>query len=196
MKRTSALAALAALALAGAAFAQGVVLAEATRMTAIIQKIDPKTREITLKTDAGKIVDIVAGEEVKRFNELKVGDKVTIRYQAAAIFKLHTSDKPLSPPVRTESTTRITEGSPGGTMSVEETAVVSVEAIDAEHSTITVKTFDGQTADFLVENKENLKTVKPGDRIEVTYREAVAIDVESPAKPAAGAVKPAGTEHK
>ena len=43
---------------------------------------------------------------------------------------------------------------------------------------ITVLTEDGRTVSFKVEDKNNLKDVKPGDKVEVTYTEAVMISVK------------------
>ncbi len=55
-------------------------MVEATSITATIEKIDPKTREITLKGPKGGLATFIAGDEVKRFNELKKGDQVTFDY--------------------------------------------------------------------------------------------------------------------
>jgi hypothetical protein len=45
--------------------------------TATVESIDAKTRTITLKRPDGTFVGTVAGPEVKRFSEIKVGDKVS-----------------------------------------------------------------------------------------------------------------------
>ena len=43
---------------------------------------------------------------------------------------------------------------------------------------MTVLTEDGRTVSFKVEDKKNLKDVKVGDKVEVTYTEAVMISVK------------------
>ena len=56
--------------------------------TAIIEAIDAATRTITLKKPDGTFVSTVAGPDVKRFAELKVGDKVTARYYENVVVRL------------------------------------------------------------------------------------------------------------
>jgi Cu/Ag efflux protein CusF len=55
---------------------------------------------------------------------------------------------------------------------------VTVKAIDAKIPSVTVLTEDGRTASFKVEDKKNLEGVKVGDKVEITYTEAVMISVK------------------
>jgi len=48
------------------------------------------------------------------------------------------------------------------------------------NGTITVKADDGSTFSTRVENKKDLEGVKAGDRIDITYTQALAVSVESP----------------
>jgi hypothetical protein len=48
--------------------------------TAIIDAIEASSRTVTLEKPNGTYVTIVAGPEVKRFAELKIGDQVNARY--------------------------------------------------------------------------------------------------------------------
>ena len=56
--------------------------------TATIEAIEASTRTVTLKKPDGTYVTIVAGPEVKRFAELKVGDKVNARYYENIVMRL------------------------------------------------------------------------------------------------------------
>ena len=49
-------------------------------MTATVEAIEQSTRKVTLKEPDGSYTMVTAPPEMKRFNELKVGDKVTARY--------------------------------------------------------------------------------------------------------------------
>jgi Cu/Ag efflux protein CusF len=164
--------------LAASASSTGVVLGEKAVLTATIQSIDAKTRAITLKADDGMTTTVIAGDEVKRFSELKVGDRVTFNYVAATVVALKPSDQPLSAPVQKESTVRNTTGAIAGAQRIETSAVVGVEAIDPKSPSITVKTADGRSLVFLVADKTALEGVKVGDRIAISYTEAVAVKVE------------------
>src|SRR4051794_22465045 len=57
--------------------------AQTVMTTATVTGIDPATRTISLKRADGKIVDVHAGEEVRNFDKIKVGDTVTTKHTQA-----------------------------------------------------------------------------------------------------------------
>ena len=122
---------------------------------------------------------IKCGPEVKRFDELKVGDTITFRYQESIAYSIRKPGQPSGLPAETgPAVTRGTGPKPGGTLAQQETATVTVKAIDPKVPSVTVLTEDGRTASFKVEDKKNLEGVKVGDKVEVTYTEAVIISVK------------------
>jgi hypothetical protein len=58
------------------------------------------------------------------------------------------------------------------------TGIAEVTAVDPKESTITLKGAEGKLVTLDVNNPDQFKVIKPGDQIEVTYTEAVALDVE------------------
>jgi Cu/Ag efflux protein CusF len=146
--------------------------------TATIQAIDSTNRLVTLKFDDGTMNTVWAGPEVRRFDELKVGDKVTFRYQEAAVVQVKKPGEASSGPSAQAGIARSTGPKPGGAIAEQVKATVTVEAIDLEAPSITVKTDDGSHITYKVEDKKNLEGVKSGDRIEITYTRALMITVE------------------
>src|SRR4051812_741843 len=67
----------------GAYSAQNVVTVVAT-----VKALDKPTRTITLEGSDGHTVDVVATDEVRNFDQLKVGDHVAIQYQEALELEL------------------------------------------------------------------------------------------------------------
>ena len=67
---------------------------------------------------------------------------------------------------------------PGGTIAKQETATVTIKAIDPKLPSVTVLTEDKRTVSMKVEDKKNLKDLKVGDKVEITYTEAVMISVK------------------
>ena len=61
----------------------GVGGAVVTVDRATITAIDPATRMVTLQTPAGATLSIHAGDEVRNFDQLKVGDRVVSRQTEA-----------------------------------------------------------------------------------------------------------------
>lgn len=179
MKRTLAvLAVLAALPLVARA-QKPVTQTEAVELTTKIEAIDKTDRLVTLKDEDGEMETIYCGPEVKRFDELKVGDTVTFRYYESIAYAIRKPGQPSGLPAETgPAVTRSQGARPGGTIAQQETATVTVKAIDMKVPSVTVLTEDGRTVSFKVEDKKNLKDVKVGDKVEITYTEAVMISVK------------------
>ena len=152
---------------------QGPGKAQALRteeVRAQVVSLDRLTRAITLKGPKGAVVDMMAGDEVKNFGELKVGDFVTVRYFQSLALELQ---KP---------------GQAAATLSERPTArgrevraLARVTAIDEKAKTISLKGPRGNTVTLDVRNPEHFKVMKVGDEVQVTYTEAVAFSV-TPAK--------------
>jgi Cu/Ag efflux protein CusF len=153
--------------------AKGVVVSE----TAVIQAIDHNARLVTLKSEDGVVDTVYCGPEVKRFNELKVGDKVVFRYHESMVLAIQAPGTK-APVSEASGITRRETGKPGGTISEQMTAVVTVLAVDLKAPSITIQTADGIKMSFGVEDKKNLEGVKVGDKIQITYTQALAISVE------------------
>ncbi len=152
---------------------------EAVELTTSIEAIDHTNRMVTLKDKDGDEETIYCGPEVKRFDELKVGDTVTFRYYESMVFAIRKPGQPSGLPQAGERKLVRGEGpKPGGTVSQQQTATVTVKAIDPKVPSVTVLTDDGRKASFKVEDKKKLEGVKVGDKVEVTYTQAVMVTVK------------------
>jgi len=148
--------------------------------TATIQAIDSTTRTVTLRNDRGEEDRFVVGPEVKRFDQLKVGDTIKVTYYESIVFQLR------KPGVTTNDAADAVAGGRaknvvGGALASRQTRTVTVKAVDPAVPSITVVTQDNRTVTRKIENKKNLEGVKPGDRIDITYTEALVVNAE-PAK--------------
>jgi Cu/Ag efflux protein CusF len=157
-----------------------VTMAESVELAAQIQAIDKTSRMITLKVKDGDVRTIHAGPEVKRFDELKVGDTVNIRYYESAVFQIRKPGQPVSMPAGggDPKIVRGTGARPSATSSRQETITVTVKAIDAKAPSVTVLTPDGRTVSMKVEDPKNLKGLAVGDKVEITYTEAYVLSVK------------------
>jgi hypothetical protein len=163
------------------------VIAETVEASAKVVAIDKATRTVTLRTAQGKSFDVVAGDEVKRFDEIKLGDLVVVRYFQALTMELMKTKAGKPAMTEREGAARAPAGErPGGAIGREVTAVLDVLAVDPKKMTITVKGPRGNVVDLQVQNPDHFKVVKKSDQIEAVYREAVAVSLEpAPTKPAA-----------
>jgi Cu/Ag efflux protein CusF len=150
--------------------------ADAVTATFTITAIDSGARMVTLKDKDGSTHDMVCGPEVQRFNALKVGDTVTFRYYESVATAIRRSG---SAPAMSGNAgvTRTPGAKPGGTIAQQLTTTVTIEAIDMKVPSVTVRTADGNKLSFKVEDKKNLEGYKAGDKVDVTYTQALAISV-------------------
>jgi Cu/Ag efflux protein CusF len=148
--------------------------------TVTITAIDQATRSITLRAANGDEDTFTVGPDVRRFNELKVGDRIRATYHESLVFQLRKPGETSTPSGGTVAGGRIREV-PGGAMGAQQTTTVTVKAVDMSAPSITVVTSDGRTMTRKVQDRKNLEGVNPGDRIDVTYTQALIVNAE-PAK--------------
>jgi len=154
-----------------------VSLSETVSKTATAVAIDKTSRVVTLQGEQGLTLDVVCGLEVERFDALKVGDKVTFRYHESMVSAIsRPGEKPKEP--ISGSVARTPGAKPGGTVAQQMTASVTIEEIDAKIPSVSVKTEDGRRMSLKVEDKKNLEGYKVGDKVNITYTQALAVSVK------------------
>jgi Cu/Ag efflux protein CusF len=145
--------------------------------TGVVEAIDAATRAVTLKKADGTFVTTVAGPDVKRFAELKVGDKVTARYYENVVIRVKVPGES-----ETISATRGTTGSgqvlPGGTKAKQVTITATITAIDPAAPSITFTGPNGWKYTSKVQDTEALAKVKVGDKVDITWTEAMLVSLE------------------
>ena len=146
-----------------------------------VEAIDLKARVLTLKDEKGEMVTVDVPAEVKRFDQIKVGDKVTATYYDNVTVRLKKAGEA---PVNADSAalTPTAGAKPGGTIGAQRTMTATVEAIDPKVPSITFKGPNGWKYSRRVLDKDALKQVKVGDQVDFTWTEAVQITVEAPKK--------------
>ncbi len=158
-----------------------IVEKETQSITATVEAIDAAKRELTLKGPKGNLVVIAVPESAKRFSEIKVGDELAIQYTEAVAVEVKKAGDSAKLGTTEQSSGQRTDGAkPGGVFSRTVTETVAVAAIDAAAPSITVRRADGNTLSFRVRDRKNLEGVKPGDKIVLTYVEALAVQVSTP----------------
>jgi Cu/Ag efflux protein CusF len=169
------------IALPGISLAQEPVKHEKDTVTvkATIDAIDHDTRVVTLKDKDGKITQITAGPEVRRFDELKVGDVVTFVINESVVYTIRKPGESVPPDKKDDpAIVRDAAAKPGGSKTTQETKTVTIKAIDPKTSAVTIQTEDGKTSTHKVNDKNIVKNIKVGDRVVIIYTKAVAISIE------------------
>ena len=162
-----------------------VAMAREAKISAQVVGIDKATRTVTLKGPKGNIVDIVAGDEVRNFDQIKLGDLVVARYMQALTLELKKTKGGVREATEREAAVRAQPGErPAGAVGRQVTALADVIDVNPKNKTITLKGPKGNVVTLDVHNPDQFKVVKKGDQVEVTYTEALALSVEPAPKPA------------
>jgi Cu/Ag efflux protein CusF len=158
------------------------VAAQVVKTTATVVGIDAATRVVTLKRQDGKVMNITAGEEVRNFAQIKVGDKVTAEYVQALTLELKKSGSSIRESSQQDAAARAPAGAkPAGAVARQTTILANVVDVDAKKKTITLRGPAGNMVDLSVQDPAQLKSVKKGDQVEAVYTEALAVKVEAAA---------------
>jgi hypothetical protein len=152
---------------------------QTVRTTASVVGIIPDTRTVSLKRADGKIVEIRAGEEVRNFDMIKIGDTVTAEYTQALSLELKKGGGGLRERNEVTAMTRAPVGAqPSGTVERTVSVLADVVKVDSKARQITLRDPNGKLVDLAVHDADQLNRVKQGDQVQALYREAIAIAVQ------------------
>ena len=146
-------------------------------ITATVVAIEKGSRTVTLKGPKGKSVDVVAGDQVKNFDQIRVGDQVNVRYEEALTLELKKTKAPLGAKGEAAAVRAAPGSRPAGAVGHEITVLADVVGVDPKNSIISLKGPRGNVVDLKVRNQDHFKVVKKGDQVEAVYTEAMAISV-------------------
>src|SRR5579884_2223918 len=109
-------------------------------MSATIQKIDKQNRTVTLRDDTGRTMEVAVGPEVRNFDQLKPGDRVNVGYYESVVASIRKPGQPAPPMGQREETQRAPAGAkPGGTMTRQMTITATIESVDQQAHTVTLR---------------------------------------------------------
>ncbi len=148
--------------------------------TVNVVNVDRDKRELTLRNPNGESFVVHVPESVRRFDEIKPGDQINLTYYRAIAISLQPPGAP-SGMSESQSTQRSTGALPAGAMERKITTSVQIVGIDRDRNTLTVRGPAGRVETIAVgdpQNQRALRNLKPGDRLQVTYTEAMAAAIE------------------
>jgi hypothetical protein len=148
-----------------------------THATGTITAIDKSSRIVTVKGEGGEKRSIQVGPEVTGFDKLKTGDKVDVEYtESIAISMLPPGTKPSA----SEKAGAMRTGKGTGAAGKQVSISAKVVSVDPAANTITFKGPKGNIETVDVQDPDNqarLSSVKPGQVMQFTYTEAMAVSV-------------------
>ena len=146
---------------------------------ATVEAIDQKTRMLTLKGPQGHSVTLKAGEEVRNLAQVKVGDEVKFAYYESLAVRVLKKDEAFPASGESAAMARSKPGEkPAAVVGREMSVNATITAIDKKAKTATLKGEDGKSETVTPRDPKNLEKVNVGDRVVITYTQAVAISLE------------------
>ena len=169
-------------ALAGHAWAQSqpAYSSNFVRVQATVKSIDPATRAVRLESPTG-MVTMHVDPGVKNFGNLKVGDVVNVSYYESVAAQIVRGRDRVSDPAASSFAYGSPPGMrPSGGAGTSITASVRIEAIDLGTNTVAFRDRNGQTHILEVRSpnmQQFIRTLRPGDHVDVTFTDSVAVEV-------------------
>jgi hypothetical protein len=157
--------------------------AQVVEATFKVQKVDKKDRTLTLKDPSGGVLEVKAGPNVD-LDKVRTGETLNVSYFSEVALSI----------------TKAGEGAPkfaaqalerGGVTARQATVTAQITSIDREHDTVVVRGPAGQSHTLRIDDpqlRSQLAEVKPGDNLQITYTQAVAVAAE-PSKASKGPSK-------
>ena len=164
--------------------APGVLkVAEGVQLQGKFTLVDQKTRQVVIVGPNGNEFKTTLGNEVKNFNQIKVGDIVTLTHVEILVADIKKPSKvEVRERIETEKAVTAKLGDkPAAAIERKLSIVADVTAVDEKKGTLTVRGAT-RTLDIKVKDPKVLKGIKVGTQIETVVTEIIAIEVSAPKK--------------
>src|SRR4051812_33941629 len=177
---------LGALALPLLASCRSVDTEQTTTVNAVVETVDPVSRELLLRggggAQSGGLLSMVVSPRVQRLNQIRPGDRVTVRYYQALAAQAVTPFSRTSQPFENVAVDRReTADRPGGEVTRVRRGRVTVTAVDPSTNSISFIGPNNVPRTVIAQNPDVqafIRRLRPGDQVDLVYEEALAISVE------------------
>ena len=145
-------------------------------VTATVEAIDASSRSVTIKKPDGTYDSLYVPSGIKRFDTLKIGDTVKARYYENMVLTVQ------RPGEESKDTSKATvtraAGRAAGTAAHQRTITATISAIDVNLPSITFTGPNNWKYSTRVEDKAALAKVKVGDKVDITWTEAMILSLD------------------
>jgi len=146
---------------------------------ASVMAVDHAQRLLTLKGDDGVEVVVRADPEVRNLDQVRAGDKVAVTYSEAVSWKVLPAGEGALGISATAQGDRAQAGQlPAGKLGRSVKLTAAITAIDLERQTVTLTGPGGNSLTLRPREPANLKKVKVGDLIDITFSQSLAVGVK------------------
>jgi len=161
---------------------ESVTISDVEDIAATVTAIDQSRRLVTLRGPQGNDLTLEVGPSVRNLAQVQVGDIVRLSYEQTYL-ATRTDSVEMSPSVPVTVGAAVAElgERPGAAVGAMATMTVRIESVGPDGLTVTFSGPDGQLQAIYVQREESqafVRSLRPGDIVELTFAQALAITVE------------------
>ncbi len=161
---------------------ESVEITETEEIAAIVTAVDQSQRLVTIRGPQGNAVTLEAGPDVRNLAQVQIGDTVRVIYEQAYIATLTDAEEVSTSVPLAVGAIRAEPGErPGAAIGSIVTMSVKIESVGPDGLTVTFSGPDGRLTAIYVLREESqafVRSLRPGNIVELTFAEALAITVE------------------
>jgi hypothetical protein len=147
-------------------------------LSGTVETIDHDKRVLTIRTADGNYETLDVPQSAKRFDELKIGDKVSVTYNNNVSVRMKPPGEPAVDTGNTYTGSAYT-GQPAGMIVADRTMTATIDAIDKDASSITFVGPNGFKYSRHVVDPTVFDQVKVGDKVDITWNTDVTFSVDN-----------------
>jgi hypothetical protein len=152
--------------------------ASAVTATATVAAIDRSERIVTFEGRDGGLFQVVAGPEIRNFDQIEVGDELRVTHLEHISLELMKGGTGIRSRVVSESADRAAPGQQPAADAVRRVVVIAnVLALDPVTQTVTLRGPE-RIVDLRVRDPEQFGLVEVGDQVRAEFNTALAISME------------------
>jgi hypothetical protein len=156
------------------------LITEPVEAVVTVTKVDAQARTVTIRGPAGNLHTLVVPAEARNLDQVKAGDRFKMTYAEAAAIAVSKGGKPAAG-IEQMVSLAPKGAKPGGYKVRTFNVAGVVEAIDYKRRQVSVRGPKGNIVSLPVSGEvKDLESVSVGDRITVTYSEALAMEMVPP----------------
>ena len=149
-----------------------------TTVSAKVVALDKDKRLVTLQGPLGNQFRVVAGKEVRNFDQVKVGDELVVTHAEALTLELKKGGDGIRERVESQGAARAPAGAKPGMAEVNRVSILAnVVALNTRTQTVTLRGVE-HTVDLRVPDKNQFKAIKVGDQVQAVFTDALAVSME------------------
>jgi hypothetical protein len=158
----------------------GGTAVETHKITAQVTAVDAASRKVTLLLRDGTRETLKAGPEVVNFNQIQVGDQVKVLMVDELVVFVRKNGEPRNDRDVGAVVLAPVGAKPGGVVANTKEVTATIQSLDLEHRTATLRFPDGHSKTFKIRKDVDMTKAKLGDEVVFRATEALAISVEKP----------------